>query len=457
MAGETALTESLFVRIAGAIALVASCLFAADVCSAASPRRIALVIGNANYPDHHTPLEDARIDAEDVADGLKRLGFEVERGVNLSGAKMGEALARFYAKIKPEDIVLLFYDGFAIQSGRQTYLVPVDAQIWVEKDVVRDGVGLEAILGEMGNRKAQVVIALLEASRSNPYERRFRHYSAGLAPAVTPPNTVVMYSSALGSVISNTAPKRSIFVNELLKEIVVPNAKAEDALKNVQAGVIAITGRQQIPWLSSTLTVPFSFSSQAAGSAGPDKPETKCEPVQADPLPSPDDLAKDPQIRDLTRRLSADPDDKRSRYRRGQVYAIKRAYQLAARDFDAVIKLSPKDAEAFNNRCWTRAAIDDLPAALADCDEALRIAPGAADALDSRGLVYLKMGRTADAIRDYGEALKINPQSASSLFGRGVARMREGADGEPDLALARKIDPGIVKEFAGYGVSECLR
>jgi tetratricopeptide (TPR) repeat protein len=143
--------------------------------------------------------------------------------------------------------------------------------------------------------------------------------------------------------------------------------------------------------------------------------------------------------------------------RRGQVYAIKRAYQLAAKDFDVVIKLSPKDAEAFNNRCWARAAIDDLPAALADCDEALKIAPGAADALDSRGLVYLKMGRTADAIRDYSEALKINPQSASSLFGRGVARKREGGDGETDLALARKIDPGIAKEFAGYGLSECPR
>lgn len=455
MAGETSLTESLLMRMAGAIVLVAS-LFAGDAAGAA-PRRMALVIGNANYPDHHTPLEDARIDAEDVATGLKRLGFEVERGINLSGAKMGEALAQFYARIKPEDIVLLFYDGFAIQSGRQTYLVPVDAQIWVEKDVLRDGVSLEGVLGEMSNRKAQVVIALLEASRSNPYERRFRHYSAGLAPAITPPNTVVMYSAALGSVVSNIAPKRSLFVNELLKEIAVPNAKGEDALKNVQTGVIAITGRQQIPWLSSTLTVAFSFSGQGTGSSIPDRPEAKCERVQADPLPSAEDLAKDPQIRDLTRRLSADPDDRRSRYRRGQVYAIKRAYQLAAKDFDAVIRLSPKDAEAFNNRCWTRAAIDDLQAALADCEEALKIAPGAADALDSRGLVYLKMGRTADAIRDYSEALKVNPQSASSLFGRGVAKKREGADGEADLSLARKIDPSIVKEFAGYGVSECPR
>ena len=178
--------------------------------------------------------------------------------------------------------------GFAIQSARQTYLVPVDAQIWVEKDVVQDGFGLEAILGEMSNRKASVVVALLEASRSNPYERRFRHYSAGLAPAVTPPNTVVMYSAALGSVVGNAGPKRSVFVNELLKEIIVPSVKGEDALKNVQAGIIAITGKQQIPWLSSTLTVTFSFSSPGKGGSDEDKPDPKCERVQPYPLPSPE-------------------------------------------------------------------------------------------------------------------------------------------------------------------------
>ena len=42
---------------------------------------------------------------------------------------------------------------------------------------------------------------LIEAARRNPFERRFRRYSAGLAPAVTPNNTLVLYSSALGSVV----------------------------------------------------------------------------------------------------------------------------------------------------------------------------------------------------------------------------------------------------------------
>jgi tetratricopeptide (TPR) repeat protein len=74
------------------------------------------------------------------------------------------------------------------------------------------------------------------------------------------------------------------------------------------------------------------------------------------------------------------------------------------RDFDAVIALDPRDADAYNNRSWTRAATDDLQAALSDCDRALRLDPGLTIELDSRGLANLKLGRTAEAIRDYSDA-----------------------------------------------------
>src|SRR6185503_2143373 len=156
-------------------------------------------------------------------------------------------------------VALLFFDGFGVQSARQTYLLPVDAQIWVEADVVRDGFNLETILNEMNTRGATVKIALLEAARRNPFERRFRRYSAGLAPAVTPNNTLVLYSSALGSVIGSVRADHGLFATELLREIRAPGTSAEQALRNTQAGVISATRGEQVPWLSSSLTTEFSF------------------------------------------------------------------------------------------------------------------------------------------------------------------------------------------------------
>ena len=75
------------------------------------------------------------------------------------------------------------------------------------------------MLGEINSRGAGVKIALLDASRRNPFERRFRSFSAGLAPVIAPNGTLVMYSAALSSVISDSGSDHSLFVRELLKEI----------------------------------------------------------------------------------------------------------------------------------------------------------------------------------------------------------------------------------------------
>ena len=162
-----------------------------------------------------------------------------------------------------------------------------------------------------------------------------------------------------------------------------------------------------------------------------------------------------PTIKTLTAKLTDNPDDAASLYRRGQVYASKGAYNLAIWDFDGSLRLNPKDVEAYNNRCWARTVIGDLQAALKDCNEALRLRPNFVDALDSRGLVNLKSGQAKNAIADFDAALKINPRLTSSLYGRGLAKQRSGAaaEGNLDISNAKAMDPNIAKEFASYGVN----
>lgn len=431
---------------------------------AADVAKLALVIGNARYPDNEFVLNEVANDIQDVAQELTRSGFTVDRQANLTGDAMRQALERFYAQIERGAVALIFFDGFGIQSNRQTYLLPVDAQIWTEPDVSRDGFALDAILAEMNTRGAAIKIALIDASRRNPFERRFRRYSAGLAPVIAPGNSLVLYSAALGAVAPAGKTDRSLFVTELLREIRAPKITAEQALINTRNGVLTATNREQVPWLSSSLTTEFAFAApvaQTPSDKGADQTAKKepakqiCEVPQPAPAPKTEDLARDAVIADLTRKIAANANDTLSRYKRGQVYAVKRAYALAMQDFDTVISRTPQDAEALNNRCWTRAATGDLQGALADCNQALRIDPGLSDALDSRGLVNLKLGRHAEAIKDYTDAIQRNPRSSSSLFGRGIATRRGGGDGTTDIAQAKSMNPDIAREFAGYGVTEC--
>jgi lipoprotein NlpI len=487
--------RSMKIRLVLLLTLIFTVASAAP--SFAAGDRYALVIGNAKYPDADAPLKEPVNDARDVADELKRDGFNVDVQENLNGDGMRRAFDKLYGKLKPGSVALIFFSGFGVQSNRQSYMIPIDAQIWTEADVRRDGFSLETVLGEINSRGAGVKIALVDASRRNPFERRFRSFSAGLAPVIAPNGTLVMYSAALSSVISDNGGDHSLFVQELLKEIRVPDLMAEETLNRTRVGVTRASRSEQVPWISSSLAEDFSFIPGSGGSrpstSGPVAtlpppapppplpPSNPAPPPVAETLPPPRTpppveapsprlpdkpadkstdknsqvaLADDPTIKSLSEKLAGNPDDVSALYRRGQVYASKGAYSLAIKDFDDTIRLNPKDVEALNNRCWARAVVGDLQSALKDCNEALRLRPNFVDALDSRGLVNLKSGAAKNAITDFDAALKINPRLTSSLYGRGLAKQRNGSmsEGNLDIANAKAMDPNIIQEFESYGV-----
>ncbi len=203
--------------------------------------------------------------------------------------------------IKPGSVALIFFSGFGIQAARQSYMIPVDAQIWTEPDVRRDGFSLETVLGEINNRGAGVKIALIDASRRNPFERRFRSFSAGLAPVIAPNGTLVMYSAALSSVISDNGGDHSLFVQELLKEMRVPDLMAEETLNRTRVGVTRASRSEQVPWISSSLAEDFSFIPGA-------RPATSVaalpQPAPASPPPPPrvDPAPAKPPLKSLFRR-----------------------------------------------------------------------------------------------------------------------------------------------------------
>jgi len=444
--------------------------------------RVALVIGNSSYPDADGPLKEPLNDARALADELRHDAFEVTSGENLGREAMQRALDKFYGAIKPRALVLVFFSGYGIQSGKQTFIIPVDAQIWTENDIRRDGINLERILDELNSRGAGVKLAIIDASRRNPFERRFRAAANGLAPpAAAPQNSLVMYSAAPGSIVDDAPTARGLFVDELLKEMRAPDLTADEALRRTARGVSRASGGAQVPWLSSSLTEDFSFSaatvpqvfvppnnsnmpatstttnpSTATLANNPPQQPQVLLPKQPPPLTpdQPDYWAGDPIVSALTDLLKKTPNDENLYYKRGQYFASKAAYKLALADLDQALALDGRDVHALNNRCFVKAVVGDLQTALADCNVALQLRPYFVDALDSRGLVFLKLGVYPKALADFDAALKLNAKLASSLYGRGLARQQLGqpAPGAADLQAAAQIDPDIAGEFKAWGV-----
>src|SRR6266404_2281136 len=143
----------------------------------ADTNRVALVIGNFNYPDADTPLAQTGNDACALASALRKDGFDVDLVQNATRNDMQRAIERLKAKVRHDSIVMIYLGGYGVESGGQNYLIPVDAKIWDEQDVRRVGVSADWLFAGPKSSGAHVRLAVIDASRRNPYERRFRSYS----------------------------------------------------------------------------------------------------------------------------------------------------------------------------------------------------------------------------------------------------------------------------------------
>ena len=166
--------------------------------------QLALIIGNGHYPDAAEPLNQPINDASGLADAMRRHGFDVDMVEDATKADMARAVERLKSRIKPGSVVMLFFGGYGVQSRHESYMIPTDAVIWKESDVRHEGTSIEAVLHAMKERGARAKLAVLDASRRNPYERRFRSYSHGLAPINAPNNALIISSNTPGKVADDT-------------------------------------------------------------------------------------------------------------------------------------------------------------------------------------------------------------------------------------------------------------
>lgn len=215
--------------------------------------RLALVIGNSSYPDADAPLPQMTRDAKGLANTLRNHGFLVDAVDNATRHEITRAIDHLMARVHMNSIVLVYFGGYGVQSDGHNYLIPVDAKIWSEEDVRRQGVSIDRLLSQLKASGARVRLVVIEASRRNPYERRFRTYSHGLAPIQTSENALVLSSAAPGQVVEDPDEPHSKLMTALLKRM-ESSKGIEDIFNNTRNAVVAATQGQQIPAVSSTLT-----------------------------------------------------------------------------------------------------------------------------------------------------------------------------------------------------------
>lgn len=267
--------------------------------SQAREHRVALVIGNAKYPSNalRNPVNDARA----MARTLRGLGFDVIERTDVSQKDFNRSITQFRSKIGPDSVALFYYAGHGMQVRGNNYLIPVDAQISTEATVGSEAVNMDTVLQQLTEAGSRVNLVILDACRNNPYERRFRGGSGGLASMDAPKGTLIAYATAPGKVAMDGEGANGLYTSELLKAIRQPGWQVEEVFKEVRNQVNKGSGDSQTPWESSSLTGRFYFSAPV---------ETKAPVVTpaapAAPAASPDDLASDIEAWRGAQRLDTD-------------------------------------------------------------------------------------------------------------------------------------------------------
>jgi uncharacterized caspase-like protein len=224
--------------------------------------RVAVVIGNSNYP--YGALANPKNDATAMAASLRKLGFEVELKLDASKADMDGILRRFSGKVEKAGVAALFYAGHGVQVNGNNYLVPIDASPKNERDLKRDMVKMDDVIDDMGD--ARVKLVFFDACRDNPLSRSFsRGGSRGMAAPIEATGTLISFATKHGNTAADGDGKHSPYTAALLAALENPGGvEIEQMLRKVQQGVKQATAGQQEPWRYGSLDGDFYFKAADA-------------------------------------------------------------------------------------------------------------------------------------------------------------------------------------------------
>jgi hypothetical protein len=214
--------------------------------------RLALLIGNSAYRE--SPLRNPVNDVRAMAQKFKDLGFTVIAHENATKRAMEAAIIEFGRRLAEGGVGAFYYAGHGLQVRGRNYLVPVDAEIEDEASTRVAAVDVELLLEQMAEARNRVNIVILDACRNNPFERRMRGASRGLAAVDAARGTLVAYATAPGSVAADGDGKNGLYTEELLEALREPGLKIEEVFKRVRINVARRSKGSQTPWESSSLT-----------------------------------------------------------------------------------------------------------------------------------------------------------------------------------------------------------
>ncbi|MCL2244413.1 MAG: caspase family protein [Treponema sp.] len=261
------------------------------------PGKYALIIGNGAYTGGLSVLSNPVNDANDMADALLSLGFNVDKVLDSNLEDMEDAIQRFVKNLGREEKTygFFFYAGHGVQAGGDNYLIPVNANIPSENGLRTRAVSVQNTLDDLNSAGNELNIMVLDACRDNPFNwgrGRSGQGSRGLAVINAPVGSIVVYATSANSIADDGTGRNGLFTGQLLNNIKSPGLTVQEVFNRTGSAVLRESGGKQHPEISVRYfeTAYLGYSPEAAAFITPpvttEHAALQLTPSVIDPHPS---------------------------------------------------------------------------------------------------------------------------------------------------------------------------
>lgn len=178
---------------------------------------------------------------------------------------MDRKLADFGDRLKTYEVGFFFFAGHGMQIRGENYLTAIDTDFDRELDAKHSSLPLNKVIETMEAAGNRTSILVLDACRTNPYERRWRgNASLGLAPIYAPKGMLVAFATSPGQVALDGAEENGSYTEALLAHLDQPDMSIEAVFKRVRNTLSSSTNGKQISWEHTSLMGDYCFNHSSA-------------------------------------------------------------------------------------------------------------------------------------------------------------------------------------------------
>jgi tetratricopeptide (TPR) repeat protein len=371
-------------------------------------KRLALVIGNANYDNGEltNPVNDARL----IKNALDSLNFEVHYFENLTTKdEVYQSVRGFVKKLDSADISFIYYSGHGIQVDGLNYLVPTKVELTDEEDVKQYCYEFSNIMRFLSKYDDQVNIVVLDACRNNRYENSWSGKSYGgngLASMDSPDGCILAFSTKTGKV----AKDNSFYAKYLSEYMLEPGLEIKNVFQRVRTKVNSISKGKQTPVETHQM-----FKDYYLVKSNYEKQFSLIDSL----VEIGESVYLSEAMGIASSILNADSDNKKALLKKGDIYIELKDYIKALKEYNKAIKLYPNDPNCFNYRGNMYSHdTKEYKKAIADFSHCIEIDSTYWPAYSNRADTYLELVNYEKALEDYTSAIDLDKENPERYIDR---------------------------------------